>query len=67
MEESQVLLIFSIVYLHVNDQITTNLDDNNKKMIFIGYYQKYKAYNLYNPNERKTVISIAIEFHEEGA
>jgi hypothetical protein len=44
-------IFFSIGYLHVDDQITTKLDDNSKKMIFVGYYQKYKGYNLYNPNE----------------
>jgi opacity protein-like surface antigen len=57
-------IVFSIGYLHVDDQITTKLDDNSKKIIFVGYYQKYKGYNLYNPNERKIVISIAVEFNE---
>jgi len=68
MEESQVLLIwryfFSIDYMYVDDQITTKLDDKSKKMIFMGYYQKYKGYNLYNLNEWKIVNSIDVEFNK---
>ena len=28
-------IFFSISYLHVDDQITTKLDDSSKKMIFV--------------------------------
>jgi len=56
--------IFCIGYMHVDDHITTKVDDNSKKMIFVGYYEKYKGYKLYNLNEWKIVISIDIEYNE---
>ena len=36
-------------------------------MIFVGYDQNSKGYKLYNPNERKMMISRDVEFNEDEA
>ena len=69
-EESQVFLTWkffeTFVYVHVDDQVRTKLDDKRKKMIFMGYDQKSKWYTLYNLNEGKMVICRDVEFNEDG-
>jgi hypothetical protein len=70
-EESQMFLILkvfgSIDYVHVDDQVRTQLNDKIKKMIFVSYDQKSKGYKLYNPNEENMVISRDVEFNKELA
>jgi len=57
MEESQVLLTWryfkSFGYMHVDDQISTKLDDKSKKMIFIGNDKKIKMIQALQPKWRK--------------
>jgi hypothetical protein len=55
-----------IDYMRVDDQVRNKLDDKRKKMIFMSYDQKFKGYNLYNPNKRKMVISKDAEFNERA-
>ena len=50
--------------MHVDDQISTKLDDKSKMMIFIGDDKKSKWYKLYNQYEEKMVIR-DVEFDEE--
>jgi hypothetical protein len=47
----------SMAYAHVPDQKRTKLDDKSKKLIFIGYDEKSKAYNLYDPLTKKVYVS----------
>lgn len=35
-------------------------------MIFVGYAEQAKAYKLYNPKSRKTIVSRDVEFIEDG-
>ena len=56
----------SIAYAHVPDQQRKKLDDKSKKLIFVGYDDKSKAYRLYNPAENKVVISRDVQFDEEN-
>ena len=42
--------------MHVDDQVRTKLDDNNKRMIFVGFDQMFKTYKLYNSNKEKMVL-----------
>jgi hypothetical protein len=36
-------------------------------MIFVGYDQNSKGYKVYNPNERKMMISRDVKFNEDEA
>ena len=38
----------SIAYAHVPDQQRKKLEDKSKKLVFVGYDDKSKAYRLYN-------------------
>jgi hypothetical protein len=47
----------SVAYEKVSDPKRTKLDDKNKKYIFIGYDENSKAYKLYDPIEKKLMVS----------
>ncbi|KAE8697001.1 hypothetical protein F3Y22_tig00110637pilonHSYRG00668 [Hibiscus syriacus] len=47
----------SIAHVHVPDERRTKLDDKSESFIFIGYDANSKGYKLYNPNNKKFVIS----------
>ena len=38
-----------IAYVHVPDEMRTNLDPKAKKCVFIGYSLEQKGYRCYNP------------------
>ncbi|KAE8673808.1 hypothetical protein F3Y22_tig00111772pilonHSYRG00252 [Hibiscus syriacus] len=44
----------------------TKLDDKSESFIFIGYDANSKGYKLYNPDNKKFVISRDVVFNEEG-
>jgi hypothetical protein len=56
----------SVAYAHVPDQKCTNLDDKSKKLIFIGYDEKFKAYNLYDPLTKNIHVSCDVQVNEES-
>ncbi|KAE8657590.1 hypothetical protein F3Y22_tig00116989pilonHSYRG00496 [Hibiscus syriacus] len=56
----------SIAHVHVLDERRTKLDDKSESFIFIGYDANSKGYKLYNPNNKKFVISRDVVFNEEG-
>ncbi|KAE8734503.1 hypothetical protein F3Y22_tig00000764pilonHSYRG00191 [Hibiscus syriacus] len=56
----------SIAHVHVPDERRTKLDDKSESFIFIGYDINSKGYKLYNPNNKKFVISRDVVFNEEG-
>ncbi|KAE8679159.1 Zinc ion binding, putative isoform 1 [Hibiscus syriacus] len=47
----------SLAHVHVPDERRTKLDDKSESFIFIGYDANSKGYKLYNPNNKKFVIS----------
>ncbi|KAE8667942.1 hypothetical protein F3Y22_tig00112352pilonHSYRG00005 [Hibiscus syriacus] len=47
----------SIAHVHVPDERRTKLDDKSESFIFIGYDANSKGYKLYNPDNKKFVIS----------
>ncbi|KAE8676644.1 hypothetical protein F3Y22_tig00111582pilonHSYRG00249 [Hibiscus syriacus] len=47
----------SIAHVHVPDERRTKLGDKSESFIFIGYDANSKGYKLYNPNNKKFVIS----------
>ncbi|KAE8707740.1 TMV resistance protein N-like [Hibiscus syriacus] len=56
----------SIAHVHVPDERRTKLDDKSESFIFIGYDANSKGYKLYNPNNKKFLISQDVVFNEEG-
>ena len=72
MEWSQAIVshfrIFgSICYSLVPDEKRGKLDDKSEKCIFVGYSERSKAYKLYNPITKKTIIGRDVIFNEEEA
>jgi hypothetical protein len=59
-------VIGSIAYRKIPDPKRTKLEDKSKKYVFIGYTEKSKAYKLYDPIEKKLVISRDVERNEEA-
>ena len=57
----------SVAYAHIPDQKRTKLEDKSQKLVFIGYDEKSKAYKLYNPLEKKLVVSRDVEVNEEAS
>jgi hypothetical protein len=55
----------SIAHGKISDPKRTKLEDKSKKYVFIGYSEKSKAYKLYDPIEKKLVISRDVELNEE--
>ena len=63
---SHLRVFGSVAHVHVPDERRTKLDDKSEKYIFIGYSTHSKGYKLYNPNNKKFVISRDVMFDEEG-
>ena len=49
-------------FVHVPDSTRKKLDPKSKKCIFMGYSQESKAYQLYDPEARKIVVSPDVVF-----
>ncbi|KAA0043668.1 polyprotein [Cucumis melo var. makuwa] len=47
----------SVAYAHVPNQRRTKLDDKCQKYVFIEYDEKTKVYKLFNPIEKKVIVS----------
>ena len=63
---SHLRVFGSIAHVHVPDKKRTKLDDKSESFIFIGYDANSKGYKLFNPNNKKVVISRDVVFDEEG-
>ena len=63
---SHLRVFGSIAHVHVPDEKRTKLDDKSESFIFIGYDANSKGYKLFNPNNKKVVISRDVVFDEEG-
>ena len=55
-----------MAHVHVPNERRTKLDDKSEWYIFIDYSTHSKGYKLYNPNNKKFVISRDVMFDEEG-
>jgi hypothetical protein len=56
----------NVTYTHVPDQKRTKLDDKSKKLIFIGYDEKSKAYNFYDLLTKMVHVSCDVQVNEES-
>lgn len=64
---SHLRIFGSICYSHIPAESRGKLDDKSEKCIFIGYSENSKAYKLYNPVTRKTIVSRDVIFNEDEA
>ena len=53
-----------MAYVHVDAGEQSKLDAKAKKMIFLGYPRGVKGYRLWDPLEKKVVISQYVTFDE---
>jgi hypothetical protein len=58
-------IIGCLVYCHVPSDKRTKLDSTTTKGIFIGYSETSKAYRVYVPTSKKTVVRRDVRFEEE--
>ena len=62
---SHFIVFGCVAYAHVHKQIRGKLDDKSEKCIFTGYSKQKKAYKLYNPINKKTIIIRDVVFKEQ--
>jgi hypothetical protein len=56
-----------LVYCHVPSDKRSKLDSTSEKGIFIGYNETSKAYRIYVPTLKKTMVRSDVRFEEERA
>jgi len=54
-----------VAYAHMPKERRGKLDDKGEECIFTHYNEKSKAYKLYNPITKKTIISKDVVFNEQ--
>jgi hypothetical protein len=54
-----------ITYSHVPSEKRTNLEPTTKRGIFFGYNETSKAFYIYHPSLRKTVLRIDVGLEED--
>jgi hypothetical protein len=52
------------VYIHVPMEKRTKLEPSGEKGIFVGYRDTSKAYRIFIPTQRKTVVRRDVKFEE---
>lgn len=58
-------VFWSVAYTHVPKEIRKKIDDRSEKCIFVGYSDASKAYKLYNPKTKKTIVSRDVKCLED--
>ena len=56
-----------LTYSHVPSEKRTKLEPTVEKVIFVGYSETSKAYRIYIPSLRKTVVRRDVRFEEDRA
>ena len=54
----------NVAYAHVLDQRRTKLEDKSQKYILIGYDEKTKGYMLFDPVNKKGIVSRDVRVNE---
>ncbi|KAG6392995.1 hypothetical protein SASPL_147225 [Salvia splendens] len=63
---SHLKIFGSVAYVHVPNQRRTKLDDKSRSYVFIGYDEKTKGFRLFDPIEKKVIISRDVLMNEES-
>ncbi|PNX60579.1 cysteine-rich receptor-like protein kinase 25-like protein, partial [Trifolium pratense] len=53
-----------VAHVHIHDSQRKKLDDKSKKCVLLGVSEESKAYKLYDPIEKKIIISRDVIFEE---
>jgi hypothetical protein len=53
------------IYIHVPVEKRTKLEPSYRKGLFVGYSETSKAYKVYIPKQRNTVVSKDVKFEED--
>ena len=61
---SDLKVIGCIAYAHVPNENMKKLDNKEEICLFMGYSEQSKAYKLYNPITKRTIISRYVKFLE---
>jgi hypothetical protein len=56
-----------LVYIHVTIEKRTKLEPSSKKGLFVCYSETSKAYRIYIPKQRKTIVSKDVKLEEDFA
>jgi hypothetical protein len=56
-----------LTYSHVPSEKRTKLEPITEKGIFVGYRETSKAFRIYIPSLRKTILRRDVRFEEDGA
>lgn len=63
---SHLKVFYRVAYTHVPYQRRTKLDNKSKKYVFIGYDEKTKAFKLFNPIDKKVIVSRDVQGNDES-
>jgi hypothetical protein len=55
------------IYIHVRVEKRTKFDPSNRKHLFVCYSETSKAYKVYIPEQRKTILSRDVKYEEDIA
>jgi hypothetical protein len=64
---SHLRIFGCVAYCHIPAEKRTKLDPTAEKGILVGYSETSKAYRIYIPSTRKTVLRRDVKFEEERA
>jgi hypothetical protein len=64
---SHLRIFGCVAYCHIPAEKRTKLDPTTEKGILVGYSETSKAYRIYIPTTRKTVLRRDVKFEEERA
>jgi hypothetical protein len=53
------------VYIHIPVEKRTKLQPSGKRGLFMGYNDDSKAYKVFLPDQRRTVVSLDVKFEED--
>jgi hypothetical protein len=56
-----------LIYCHIPSKKRTKLEATVEKGIFVGYSETSKAYRLYIPALRKTIVTRDVKFEEDSS
>ncbi|KAH9310278.1 hypothetical protein KI387_044223 [Taxus chinensis] len=64
---SHLRIFGCVAYAHIPNERRKKLDDKGERCIFVGYSEQSKAYKLYNPITKNSIIRRDVQFIEEQA
>jgi hypothetical protein len=64
-EVSHFPIFGCLVYIHVPVEKRTKLEPSSNKGLFVRYSKTSKAYRVYIPEQRKTIMSKDVKFEED--